>query len=430
MLAEAGDWWGEAERWRLRSVQQPAVAAYRNNRANALWLHDDPSAALVEAERALQLDPGHPIAWRCLGNILQDLGRFEAAADAFLRSLELMPDAGTAFNCSKALMGLGRLEEAYGLAEQRLKSADFPCYRPGPHWQGWPDAERIWLADEQGFGDVIQHLRWVVPLLQAGHAVTLELAAPLVPLAAQGLAWVGGALDVQPRQPVAPNLPAAACHGPLLSLPHHLGGAPLADCCPYLRPHRPPIPSGPGNGRSGLARIGLIWASGRYLDRGMLERDYRRKSLERRPLISLLNALALRPLELVNLQFGPDREAPPWIGSFAAALPADADFLTEACWMRDLDLIISVDTASAHLAGALGCPVWTLLPWAAECRWQRNRHDSPWYPTMRLLRQPSHQDWYGLIQLLLAHLDVWLADFSLRQPTAPGTEPHSVPGPG
>ncbi len=410
-LGEAGDWWGEAERWRRLSQQQPALAAAHNNQANALWLHDEPIAALAAAERALQLDPSHPVAWRCLGNILQDLGRFEESVAAFERSLQLSPDPGTAFNCSKALMGLGRLDAAYALAEQRLHTSAFNGYRPGPHWQGWPDAVHLTLADEQGFGDVIQHLRWAVPLLQTGHAVTLELAPALVSLATEGLAWVGGKLSVQPRQSVAPELPAAACHGPLLSLPDRLGGAPLSDACPYLK-----LADGAG-GRAAEARrqrprIGLVWASGRYLDRHLLERDYRRKSLPERPLISLLNALALRPVELVNLQFGPDRQAPPSIGSFAAVLPADADFLTAARWMLDLDLIISVDTASAHLAGALGCPVWMLLPWAAESRWQRQRHDSIWYPTMRLLRQPAHHDWYGLIQLLLAHLDVWLGEAS------------------
>ncbi len=408
MVCEVGDWWGEAERWRLLSLQRPEVAAYRNNRANALWLHDDPLGALPEAEQALQLDPRHPVAWRCLGNILQDLGRFETALAAYRQSLDLDQDAATAFTCSKALMGLGRLEEAYALAEQRLQIPEFRSGQQARPWQGWPDAKHIWLTDEQGFGDVIQHLRWVVPLLQAGHAVTLELKAPLVALAAHGLAWAGGELQLQPRPQELNRHATDSCQGSLLSLPHRLGGAPLAGVCPYLR-----LPPGDGPDQGSLGRrprIGLIWASGRYLDRQLLERDYRRKSFSGAPLQSLLNALAQRPVELVSLQFGPDREPPPWIGTFAAVLPIDADFLAAAQWMLGLDLIISVDTASAHLAGALGCPVWTLLPWAAEGRWQRERRDTPWYPSMRLLRQPRHGDWYGLIQLLIAHLDLWLCD--------------------
>jgi ADP-heptose:LPS heptosyltransferase len=80
--------------------------------------------------------------------------------------------------------------------------------------------------------------------------------------------------------------------------------------------------------------------------------------------------------------------------------------------MWELDLIISVDTAAAHLAGALGLPVWTLLPWAAEARWQRQSSHTILYGSMRLIRQPQHNDWYGLIQRLLAHLDVWLSDWS------------------
>jgi hypothetical protein len=105
-------------------------------------------------------------------------------------------------------------------------------------------------------------------------------------------------------------------------------------------------------------QVGLIWASGQFLDRHVLEREYRRKSLLGPPLQSLLNALATRPLDLVALQGG--------------------------------------------------LPVWILLPWAAEARWQRGRSDTPWYPSMHLLRQPANNDWYGLVRLLLAQLDLWL----------------------
>ena len=405
----AGDWWSEAERWRLLGLAgaEPGVCA--NNRANALWLHDDPWAALPETQRAVALLPEHPLAWRCLGNVLQDLGQLEDALVAYQRSLELEAEAATAFNASKVLLGLGRFAQAYGLAEQRLAKPGFAAYRPGPYWQGWPHARDLWVWSEQGFGDGLQHLRWLVPLLQQGKAITLEIEPALVGLAARGLAWAGGRLEVRPRRDTPEPLPPGACQGPLLSLPHLLGGAPLATAVPYLRL--------PLQGRSQRAakahrpRIGLVWASGQFLDGHVLERDYRRKSLLGAPLQSLLNGLAQRPVELVALQFGEDWQPPPWIGRFAAQLPQTADFEEQAAWMAELDLLISVDTAAAHLGGALGLPVWTLLPWAAEARWQVERHSSPWYPSMRLLRQPSHGDWYGLIQLLVAHLDVWLSSW-------------------
>ena len=402
-----GDWWCEAERCRRLTQLEPLSATSWNNLANALWLHGEPDQALAPAQRAVALEPGHPVVWRCLGNVLQDLGRFEESLAAYKRSLVLEPDPATAFNASKVLQGLGRFEEAYQLAEQRLGKPGFEAYRPGPYWLEWPAAERLWIWSEQGFGDVLQHLRWLVPLLQRDCLVTLELEPALVPLAAEGLTWAGDRLHVRPQAATPPPLPEGACQGPLLSLPRMMGVAPLGERCPYLR-----LPAAPWAEAGQRPRIGLVWASGQFLDRHVLEREYRRKSLLGPPLQSLLNGLAQRPLELVALQFGADRDVPPWIGRFAAELPPEADFAEQARWLLGLDLVLAVDTAAAHLAGALGVPVWTLLPWAAEPRWQRGRADTPWYPTMRLLHQPANNDWYGLIRLLLAQLDLWLSSRS------------------
>ena len=209
------------------------------------------------------------------------------------------------------------------------------------------------------------------------------------------------------RSDVAPLALEPICQGPLMSLPALLGGSPQQAADFYLELN----PQGRETRLPRKPRVGLVWASGQFLNGYVLEREYRRKSLLGAPLQSLLNAMAQRPVELVSLQHGPDRLAPPWLGCFAEVLPADADFLAMARLMQTLDLVISVDTAAAHLAGALGQSVWTLLPWAAASRWGRDSATTPWYKTMRLLRQPRHDDWYGLIQLVLARLDLWLADW-------------------
>ena len=83
-----------------------------------------------------------------------------------------------------------------------------------------------------------------------------------------------------------------------------------------------------------------------------------------------------------------------------------------ARWISALDLVITVDTATAHLVGAMAAPGWVLLPWGSDPRWLRQRHDSPWYPTLTLLRQPGHRDWPGLVQLVLERFRLWLAAWS------------------
>ena len=429
LLMSSGDWWGEAERCRLEALKAPASVVPVANLANALWLADDPWAALAYAERAVALDPSHPVAWRGLGNVLLDLGRFDRAVEAYRRSLALADDPSTAFNLSKPLLGLKQYKECYAAAERRLELPECTTHRPGSCWLGWPDVGRLHLWSEQGFGDVIQHLRWLVPLLQEGYSIELELPPSMVSLAVEGLAWLGDGLTVLE---LGSHGFVGDCEGPLLSLPHCMGGAPLAQVFAnglgYLRL---PRAAKPASRLGRQPRVGLVWASGRFLDNHSQEREYRRKSLLGSHLQRALNGLAQRPLELEALQFGEDRMPPEWIGDFAAVLPDGADFAALAERMVGLDLVISVDTAAAHLAGALGLQVWMLLPWAADSRWLRNRSDSPWYPSMRLIRQPNHSDWNGLIQRLLARLDLWLLDWP-HETQAPGfgTTCRSSPGIG
>jgi tetratricopeptide (TPR) repeat protein len=255
--AQLGDWWGEAECCRRLILEEPANGMHWSNLANALWIHDDLPRALAAARRASGLIPQHPLVWRCLGNVLADLGQFDQSMTSYTSSLRLQASAETSFNASKVLMGLGRWEEAYAVSEERFAQSGFTTYRTGPFWQGWEGARCLWLWGEQGFGDVVQHLRWLVPLLRRGVAVTLELEPALVRLAAEGLAWVGGALEVRAADTDPSPLPRDTCRGSLLSLPHRLGCAPLTTNTPYLR-----LPDCGSAGRQLLRkvpRIGIVW---------------------------------------------------------------------------------------------------------------------------------------------------------------------------
>ena len=410
----------------LRSgVAAPAESLWAaSNLANALWLDDHLAEALSWARWATrQSGPAgevHPVSWRCLGNVLLDLGCFDQSVTAYRLADPVGSDPASRFNLSKAYLGLGCFAEAWGCAESRLVMQPPPSgVLPGPYWEGWPQVDHIWLWSEQGLGDTLQFSRWLPALLASGVSVTLCVQAPLLPLLQEGLRWLGPRLEVtlHPLEAVGDGEGLdrlGHCHGSLLSLPW------------LLQQPQPPWPQGrpgylqlPDPKRSASAAhppaVGVLWGSGRYLDGHGREREYRRKSVLGADLQALLQELAKRPLQLWNLQVGPDREEGRVAGvHWHGALPPDADFLALAQQLQRLDLLICVDTAAAHLAGAMGLEAWVLLPWAAASRWQRHSTHTLWYPTLRLWRQPRHGNWLGLWPELLAALDQRLASRSLK----------------
>ena len=391
----------------LQLAADPGDPRHASNLANALWLADRLPEALSWARWATANAPVsavsvHPLAWRCLGNVLLDCGRYEEADRAYRRADPEMVDSRTQFNRSKVALGLGDYALAWRLAEHRLCSERLPdgAYR-GPWWQGWPEPGVLTIWSEQGLGDTLQFLRWIPLLMDQGKTVTLMVQAPLQRLVARGLSWLGPRLTVlaQPTQPVHR---LAGCHGSLLSLPWRLKQPMPAWAWGegYLRVDRlaPPRSMSP-------RRVGLMWGAGPQSDGHARERDYRRKSVPGQPLRALVDGLLGQQLELVKLQVGPDREPAALEGvSWAEEIDPQADLLALAELMLSLDLVITVDTAAAHLAGALGCPAWLLLPWAAASRWGRGTVTTPWYPSLRLWRQPRHGDWMGLWPSLLGAL--------------------------
>jgi len=143
------------------------------------------------------------------------------------------------------------------------------------------------------------------------------------------------------------------------------------------------------------------------LDDPFQRREYFRRSLSCDALGQLLEGLQARGAHVVALQFGPDRQqAAPWAEAVAETLELDADFATTAAVVAGLDLVISVDTAMAHLVGAMGRRCWVLLPYSAAPRWLRERADTPWYPTLRLFRQEHPGDWGNVVERVLAKLTI------------------------
>ena len=366
------------------------------NIANALRLTDQLSDGLSWARWSVrdELWPATgvaPTAFQGLGNLLLDLGRFEEADRAYALADPGQTNARIQYNRSRVIQGLGRWRESWSLAESRWMEGGeaLEGSPPRPHWSGWPDVDRLVLWDEQGFGDTLQALRWLPRLMQEGRQVELQVRPSLQRLLQQGLAWLGPGLTVCERPRSISEPAQALCHGSLLSLPARLNVDDIAPGGVLRLPEQPSAPST-------RPTIGLVWEAGRYLDDPGKALEYRRKTLPEQHRLRLCSALRARGVDLVLLQPGSD-------------LPATADFLEQAQWMRRCDLLLSVDTAAAHLGGALHHPTWLLLPWACATRWQRALSTTPLYGSMRLLRQPSHGDWPGLVAGVLKAVDQWLS---------------------
>jgi len=395
--------YAEAERLDPGDHRLPA------NRGNVLWLADCPQQALRAYWHASTLRPGDPVVLLGLGNVHLDQNAFELAERAYRRSLDLDPAARTAWNLSQLLIGMERFAEGYALAEFRWGMAEHSPWRdPSCGWASSPDQlrEPLLLWSEQGLGDTLQHLRWLSPLLawrgSAAGPLVLEVEPNLVQLLQAALVPRSALLEVRAKPAEGPR-PWSGRHLSLLSLPWLLGGAPCPQGASWLSssawrseapwPVRQP-------------RVGLVWAAGRKLEDPVTAREYHRRSLNTTALGQLIEGLDRRGAEVVPLQFGVDLDqAAPWRPLMAEGPPADADFAVTAAAVADLDLVITVDTAMAHLVGAMRRRGWLLLPHAAAPRWLRHRQDSPWYPSLRLFRQPCTGDWSGLVEQVLQQLD-------------------------
>jgi hypothetical protein len=250
-------------------------------------------------------------------------------------------------------------------------------------WEGERlDGKTILLQSEQGFGDAIQFFRYVPAVAEHGGRIVLRVERAVVRLAAS----LPGSIVIKPADA---RLPPFDVWCPLMSLPHILGTRvdSIPAALPYLGTRRGIAERQQRNlaGMTGL-RAGLAWAgSARHVN------DLRRSiGLERlRPLLEVPG------VSWASLQVGP-RAAD--LADLPAGTIADlsgrlTDFAETAGAIANLDLVITIDTAVAHVAGAIGKPVWIMLPFSPDWRWMLERDDSPWYPTMRLYRQPRPGDW-------------------------------------
>ncbi len=346
--------------------------------------------ALANYDAALALNPDHPEASINRGHVLQDLKRFDEALASYRHAQAVEPDHADA-HCGEALVSLLTADFERGWAKNEWRwrsplSGSPPRPFSQPLWLGAESIERktILLHSEQGLGDTIQFGRYVPLVAARGARVILEVEEPLRRLMT-GLPGVSQC--VAKGEP----LPDFDLHCPLLSLP--LAFATRLETIPAPIPYLAvPRPACDWEARLGTRRprIGLAW-SGNPRHQNDSNRSIGLDALS--PLFDIAATFVsaqkdVRPGDQAVL------EAQNGIRDVASSL---ASFADTAALISRLDLVISVDTSVAHLAGALGRPVWILLPFVPDWRWLLDRHDSPWYPTARLFRQTDNREWGDVV---------------------------------
>ncbi len=355
-----------------------------SNLANALARQH----RLVEAEEvlceSLEMDPNNPVIRTNYGAVLLEQGDAEGACQAFERALAMAPELSDAhWNRGLARLVSGTLKDGFSDYEYRWRLPEFtPRHADIPLWHGEGlDGKSILIHSEQGFGDTLQFVRYADALRIQGAEVYLETHAPLCRLL-EGMASLHRVF--QRGDP----LPDIDVQLPILSLPHLLGTslATLPAEVPYI-PLNPR--TAPELGMATSLNIGVAWA-GRPTHKNDANRSVSLDVLE--PLFELMG------VAWVSLQIDARHD-----DAISANLPIKdlrpqiTDFADTATAIAGLDLVITVDTAVAHLAGALGKDVWILLPFAPDWRWLMNREDSPWYPSARLFRQTAPYSWDTVI---------------------------------
>jgi hypothetical protein len=369
-------------------------------------------AALASYDAAIAAAPGYADAHCNRGNLLGDMMRFEEALQSFDLAIAADPGYAQARYC-KSLVSLllGDWESGWRDFEWRWENPHCASIKerrnfPQPQWLGAEPLEgrSILLYGEQGLGDVIQFCRYATLVAERGARVILQAPRALGNLlrSLPGVAQV-----VAPGEP----LPHFDFHCPLLSLPlaFHSTPATIPARVPYLR-------SSIGKsqqwrdklGAAAKPRVGVVWSGGFRADQPELWAVNNRRNIPLAEMAGLIHP----GMEFYSLQKGEPAEselAQCKAGAGAAPELIDVarelhDFEDTAALIEQLDLVISVDTSTAHLAGALGKPVWILNRFDTCWRWFLQRTDSPWYPTARIYRQERPHDWSGVVGRVRADL--------------------------
>jgi hypothetical protein len=376
---------------------KPDFADAFNNRATALRYLQRLDQALESYNQSLSLKPDFADGYFNRGMVFEELGRFDEALQDYDRALELQPQhLGVQWNkaCIKLLKG--EWEQGWQLYESRWKNAALGLHDPYPaekRWEGKSSLQgkTILIHTEQGMGDTIQFGRYIPLLVAQGAHVALVVTPALKGLMSTLPCEVSLYSDGE-------TLPEYDVHYPLLSLPLvlHTTPANIPNQVPYL--NVTPAKRGEWKVKAGVSakpKIGLIWNG------AAINPNDRHRSM---PLEVLAPLLAedytfhclqkeIRPQDQAVLDKFPQLH-----------MHELSDFTDTAALIEQMDLVISVCTSVGHLAGALNKPLWVMLTKHADWRWLEQRSDCPWYPSARLFRQQTNDDWSDVVNQIIATL--------------------------
>ena len=396
-VAYAGEGRFEAARdgyLRLLEID-PGHAKARNNLGVLHQRAGDFAGAGRCFEEAASIDPRLAEPHVNLGNLLDIQGDPDAAASCYRRALEIDPGYVHAHCClAQALLATGCYEQGWQEFEWRWRIGDPALALPPlsrPMWDGSQEiaGKRMLIYAEQGYGDAIQFIRYA-PLVADRGARVIAVCDPALSRLFRGVAGVESVAE--PGTP----LPEFDYHAPLMSLPRAFGTTveTIPATVPYIAPDRAAIEAWRSRlgAHPGRLRIGLAWAG---------RPTFVAASMKACPLDRLAPLLDVPDCEFVSLQKGEAaaelRQPGPWSGKVTDLTAELRDFSDTAALIGALDLVISIDTAAAHLAGALGKPVWLLLAAHPDWRWLPRGGAARWYPTARLFRQRVDGDWTSVV---------------------------------
>jgi tetratricopeptide (TPR) repeat protein len=389
-LAQLARWDEAAHVFRELVDRAPQVPAAWSNLGSALARLGQTEEAGRALERAVELRPDFADAHSNLGALINNVGRYDEGMAHLRRAIELSPKNATAhWNLAMAMLRRGDFAAGWTEAEWRWGVVVPPHGLPQPLWNGQPlGGKPILLHAEQGRGDTIQFARYAPMVAARGGRVILRCQRELVRLlrsisGVERIITTDDALPPIDLQCPLQSLPLAFGTD-LSSIPASLGYLRADDSLierwrARLQPRRP-----------AALRVGLVWSG------DPLHQNDRNRSV---PLTTLAPLADVAGIEFASLQMGSAAAQIQTVPQLRLIDHTDelTDFADTAALVANLDLVIAVDTAVAHLSAAMGRPTWLLLPLVPDWRWLLDRNDSPWYPTARLFRQPIAGDWASVV---------------------------------